>query len=185
MNASTTPAAFPRLRPASTIAEKMIKVDHAGENGAVNIYRAQRLVARIRAPSLCRQLADFQQHEEEHRRIFQAHLTAIGVRRCVSYHLSALGGFSLGFVTGLIGPSAIAATTFAVEHVVLRHLEEQLDYLRTASPAARECVTQIYEDERQHHDIAEGRLVRDGWMTRVLIAIVQFSTEMVIRIGMR
>ncbi|MBL6938793.1 MAG: demethoxyubiquinone hydroxylase family protein [Alphaproteobacteria bacterium] len=44
-----------RLRPAATVAEKMIKVDHAGENGAVNIYRAQRLVARIRAPSLLSQ----------------------------------------------------------------------------------------------------------------------------------
>ncbi|HEX2590964.1 MAG TPA: demethoxyubiquinone hydroxylase family protein [Rhizomicrobium sp.] len=185
MYAKATTATFPKLRPARTVAEKMIKVDHAGENGAVNIYRAQRLVAQVRAPSLCGQLAEFQQHEESHRRIFAAHLEKIGVRRCVSYHLSAVGGYALGFVTGLIGPSAIAATTFAVEHVVLRHLEEQLDYLRTTSPDARDCVTQIYEDERRHHDIAEDHLVRDGWMTRVLIAVVQFSTEQVIRIGMR
>ncbi|MBL6938794.1 MAG: demethoxyubiquinone hydroxylase family protein [Alphaproteobacteria bacterium] len=130
-------------------------------------------------------MMEFQQHEEEHRRIFQQHLSQIGVRRCVSYHLAAVGGFGLGFVTGLIGPSAIAATTFAVEHVVLRHLEEQLAYLRTAAPDARDCVGRIYDDEREHHDAAESRLARDGWLTRLLIAVVQFSTEMVIRIGMR
>ena len=173
-----------KLRPASTVAEKMIKVDHAGENGAVNIYRAQKLVARIRAPSLLHQLSEFQRHEEEHRRIFRDHLAAIGVRRCVSYHFSGAGGFSLGFVTGLIGPSAIAATTFAVEHVVLRHLEEQLEYLRDASPEAHACVRRIFEDERAHHDTAEAQLAR-GWLTRSLIGVVQICTELVIRIGMR
>src|ERR1700761_4022842 len=87
-----------KLRPANTVAEKMIKVDHAGENGAVNIYRAQKLVARVRAPSLVKQLEEFQRHEEEHRSIFQGYLAKIGIRRCVSYKLSAVGGFSLGFV---------------------------------------------------------------------------------------
>jgi ubiquinone biosynthesis monooxygenase Coq7 len=185
MPATAAMPAQGKLRPAGTVAEKMIKVDHAGENGAVNIYRAQRLVARLRAPSLLAQLAEFQQHEEEHRRIFQAHLSGVGVRRCVSYHLCGVGGFSLGFVTGLIGPSAIAATTFAVEHVVLHHLEEQLEYLGDAAPDARDCVRRIYDDERTHHDAAEAQLVREGWLTRVLVAVVRFCTEQVIRIGMR
>jgi ubiquinone biosynthesis monooxygenase Coq7 len=174
-----------KVRPARTTAEKMIKVDHAGENGAVNIYRAQKLVSKLRAPSLLTQLTEFQHHEEEHRRIFQNFLTSAGVRRCVSYHLCGVGGFSLGFVTGLIGPSAIAATTFAVEHVVLRHLKEQLEYLGTASPDARDCVRRIYDDERNHHDTAEANLTREIKMTRILIAVVQFCTEQVIRIGMR
>lgn len=174
-----------KLRPAATVAEKMIKVDHAGENGAVNIYRAQRLAARLRAPSLLAQLAQFQQHEEEHRRIFHAHLAQIGVRRCVSYSLCGAGGFALGLVTGVLGPSAIAATTFAVEHVVLRHLEHQLEYLRSAAPEARDCVTRIYDDERAHHDAAQAGLLRERRLTRVLIAVVRFCTEQVIRIGMR
>jgi ubiquinone biosynthesis monooxygenase Coq7 len=174
-----------KLRPAGTVAEKMIKVDHAGENGAVNIYRAQKLVARVRAPSLVEQLTEFRHHEEEHRAIFRDHLAKIGVRRCVSYRFSAIGGFSLGFVTGLIGASAIAATTFAVEHVVLRHLEEQLEYLQHASPEARDCVRRIYEDERAHHDTAQVQLSHDGWLTRSLIATVQVCTELVIRVGMR
>lgn len=183
--AAPTATATLKLRPASTVAEKMIKVDHAGENGAVNIYRAQKFVARIRAPTLVDQLTEFQRHEEEHRAIFREYLASIGVRRCMSYHFSGLGGFSLGFVTALIGPSAIAATTFAVEHVVLRHLEEQLEYLQDASPEAHKCVREIYDDERAHHDTAEGQMSPDGWLTRILIAVVQLCTETVISIGMR
>lgn len=91
-------------RKAATIAEKMIKVDHAGENGAVNIYRGQALSAKLRAPRLLSQLKEFQEHEQEHRYIFCSHLDAVGVKRCASYHLCGLGGFTLGLVTGLIGP---------------------------------------------------------------------------------
>jgi len=56
------------MRPANTPSEKMIKVDHAGENRAVNIYRSQKLVSRLRVPSITAELADFQNHEESHRK---------------------------------------------------------------------------------------------------------------------
>jgi len=174
-----------RLRRANTAAEKMIKVDHAGENGAVNIYRAQRFAASIRAPRLLPQLLEFQRHEEEHRQIFQTHLSEVGVRRCVSFHACGLGGFTLGFITGMIGPSAIAATTYAVEHVVLTHLQEQLDFLKLNDQRAHDCVQRIFADEKSHHDTAEAQIPSDGLLTKALITIVKTSTELVIRFGMR
>lgn len=173
------------LRPASTDAEKMIKVDHAGENGAVNIYRAQKAVSRIRAPGLFGLLAENQSHEEEHRRIFAVYLADNGIRRCISYHLCGIGGYTLGFVTGLIGPRAVAATTYAVEHVVLTHLEEQLRFLGEHDASAHDCVSRIVDDERAHHDTAESHMNKDGFLTRVLVFIVSLSTEGVIRFGMR
>jgi len=174
------------LRPAQTKAEKMIKVDHAGENGAVNIYRAQTLVARIRAPSLVTRLQHFQSHEEEHRRIFSAHLSDNGIRRCVSYHLNGIGGYMLGFVTAIIGPSAIAATTYAVESVVLEHLDQQMNYLQGTDTTAYKAVSAIYLDEKEHHEEAKQRL-QDGnpTLTRIMILIVKACTEAVIRFGMR
>lgn len=87
-------------------ADRVLKVNHAGEHGAVNIYRGQRLVC------------------------FQR-----GVRRCRSYGLCGLGGFVLGVLTGICGRASIAAVTVAVERVVLRHLEEQLRTL-AHEPAA-------------------------------------------------
>lgn len=174
------------LRPAQTIAEKMIKVDHAGENGAVNIYRAQTLVARFRAPSLVKRLKHFQSHEEEHRRIFSTYLSDKGIRRCVSYHLNGIGGFTLGFLTAIIGPSAIAATTYAVESVVLEHLNHQMKFLQEIDPAAYNAVSAIYRDEKEHHDEAKQRL-QDGnpTLTAIMVSIIKACTEAVIRFGMR
>ena len=172
-------------RPASTQAEKMIKVDHTGENGAVNIYRAQYVAATLRCPGLKPQLKDFQHHEEEHREIFRLYLNKVGIRRCVSYHFAGIGGFALGLVTGLIGPTAIAATTYAVENVVLKHLEEQLPFLETDSHDAFLAVKAIYDDEKEHHDHAKSQLGKNSILTKAIIGIVRLSTELVIRFGMR
>lgn len=163
----------------------MIKVDHVGENGAVNIYRAQRLVANVRCPKLKPQLKEFQHHEEEHRLIFKEHLNKIGVRRCISYHLTGIGGFALGFVTALVGPKAIAATTYAVENVVLDHLEHQLSYLKDASPDAYAAVEAIYTDEKEHHDQAKSDMHHDEFLSKLLVRIIRNCTEAVIWFGMR
>ena len=163
----------------------MIKVDHAGENGAVNIYRAQRVGSQIRTRKLIPKLTEFQRHEEEHRRLFNRYLATNDIRRCVSYHICGVGGYTLGLVTGLIGPSAVAATTFAVEKVVLEHLEEQIAYLAETDRLAFECVLGIFEDEMAHHDEARNQLNHDALITVALVFIVGACTEMVIRFGMR
>jgi 3-demethoxyubiquinol 3-hydroxylase len=173
------------LRPAATMAEKMIKVDHAGENGAVNIYRAQHLVCRVFRPSLCAELRDFQRHEETHRNIFLTWLQKRGIRRCISYHGCGIGGFVLGLVTALLGRRAIWATTYAVEHVVLEHLDGQLAYLRSRDDEAHRCVAKIYAEEMAHHDHGHHQISRHGVLAGMLIACVKLSTEAVIRIGMR
>jgi len=173
------------LRPAKSIAEKMIKVDHTGENGAVNIYRSQRWVSHIRARHLVPQLAEFQNHEEEHRDIFSKHLKSIGVRRCVSYHISGLGGFVLGFVTALIGPKAIAATTYAVENVVLEHLKHQMSYLLEHDEKAYNAVKKIYDDEKEHHDTAHDQMDSESFISSLVVKTVELCTEAVIQFGMR
>jgi len=62
-------------------------------------------------------------------------------RRCRSYHLCAFGGFVLGLLTGLCRPSAIGATTAAVERVVLGHPETQLAELRDIDLCAYAAVS--------------------------------------------
>ena len=163
----------------------MIKVNHAGENGAVNIYRSQYLAASFRARQLLPHLTQCKKHEMEHRRIFADYLSKNGLRKCVSYHLCGIGGFSLGLLTGLIGKNAIAATTYAVENVVLEHLEDQLVYLKEHEPAAHKCVSAIYDDEKSHHDNALEQLDQHSCLSRALVAIVKWSTEQIIWFGMR
>jgi ubiquinone biosynthesis monooxygenase Coq7 len=164
---------------------RTIKVDHAGEHGAVCIYTAQILLARLTAPDLVDELVEFRAHERRHRALFAAELQRRDIPRCRSYALCALGGFVLGALTGLFGRHAIAATTVAVERVVLRHLDEQMATLRDDDPAAVEVIGTIVAEERQHHDRSATRLAAGTFWHRPLQAVVAASTEAVIWLGMR
>jgi ubiquinone biosynthesis monooxygenase Coq7 len=164
---------------------RVIKVDHAGEHGAVNIYSAQILLARLTAPSLVPELREFRQHELRHRAIFQKELLRRGVRRCRSYILCGIGGFVLGLVTGLFGRGAIAATTVAVERVVLRHLQEQLEALRALDAPAVAAISSIVDEEQEHHDRAAVQALASRAWLAMLAPLVAASTELVIWTGMR
>jgi ubiquinone biosynthesis monooxygenase Coq7 len=100
----------------TALGARILKVNHAGENGAVHIYAGQIFVARLTAPKLVAELREFKVHEERHRAIFSAGLQRRGQPRCRSHLVCGLGGLVLGLVTALSGRAAIAATTVAVEH---------------------------------------------------------------------
>ncbi|MBX3498418.1 MAG: demethoxyubiquinone hydroxylase family protein [Alphaproteobacteria bacterium] len=173
-----------RLNPGESLGDRILKVDHAGEHGAVNIYRGQLLVARLTATDHCREIAGMRAHEERHRAIFADELSRRGLRRCRSYWLCGAGGLLLGLATGLLGGSAIAATTAAVERVVLRHLDEQLATL-SSDQAATMAIKAIIDDERQHHDLSLCRIDGDTLLVRAITRLVETSTEAVIWLGMK
>jgi ubiquinone biosynthesis monooxygenase Coq7 len=165
--------------------DRVIKVDHAGEFGAICIYTGQIFMARLTAPSLVAELLEFREHERRHRSIFAAELQARSHPRCKSYFFCGLGGLTLGLLTGLFGRKSIAATTVAVEAVVLRHLEHQLATLTATDPAAAEAVRQIVEEEQQHHDRSAEHFSTGSFWPRVIRPVVAASTESVIWLGMR
>jgi len=162
-----------------------MKVVHAGEHGAVNIYGGQMTAARVRSPSMMGDLAEFQRHEMRHREIFGTELARRAIRRCRTYRMCGLGGWTLGFVTGLLGPSAIGATTVAVERVVLKHLEEYCAALAGTDAAAHAALSAIVADERAHHDHFLGQDAQQPWFARIIDRTVAGSTELVIWMGMR
>ena len=174
-----------RVLAADGLGGRILKVNHAGENGAVNIYSGQLLMARLTAPSLVPELREFRSHEEGHREIFRSELEQRGVRRCRSYLLCGLGGYALGLVTGLFGRGAIAATTVAVERVVLAHLKKQLELLEGRDPEAWAAVRAIVDEEQEHHDRSRTHAAASPLWLVVLAPLVALSTEIVIWAGMR
>lgn len=172
-------------RVCNDIGNRIIKVNHAGEHGAVNIYTGQIFMARLTAPAMVAQLAEFRSHERGHRAIFAAELQRRGVRHCRSYWLCGTGGLALGVVTGLLGTAAIAATTAAVEAVVLRHLDHQLSVLQDQDPSAAAAISSIVADEQQHHDQSLGHARPGTFWPKLLTPVVSASTEAVIWVGMR
>jgi len=174
-----------RLAAGETLGDRVLKVDHAGEHGAVCIYRSQRFFARWRAPKMVQEIDEFIVHERGHRARFEAELTNRKRARCRSYHFCGLGGLVLGAVTGLAGKDAINATTVAIERVVLRHMREQIVELKSSDPRVAAILRDIVEEEQEHHDISVAQLPASGFWQKSLGQLVSASTEVVIWLGMR
>lgn len=181
---SLEPALTAPIRTPS-LASRYLRVDHAGEFGAIQIYRAQILIGRWLGRSQVTLLEDFLAHERRHLATFGEALAARGVRRCRSFLWCGAGGYALGLITALLGERAVMACTRSVETVVNRHLQEQLAHLAHSDPDAHAAVASIVRDELEHRDVAAEHVGRDDLLTRGVDAVVAASTEAVIWLGMR
>ncbi|MBQ4880644.1 demethoxyubiquinone hydroxylase family protein [Pseudoalteromonas luteoviolacea] len=133
--------------------QRIIRVDHAGEFGAINIYRAQRTVAKLLYKDIVEQLDDMLHHEKEHFDTFNSWLEQNSVRHCYALWFWAIGGYFLGLVTALLGRKSIWVCTHAVESTVLHHLDWQLSYLSKHDPSAYEAVLSIKQEEEAHQSL--------------------------------
>lgn len=169
---------------ATGLAGRIMKVNHAGEHGAVSIYAGQIFMARFTARSLLPELLAFKADEEKHRSTFYRELQRRGLMRCKSYWLCAAGGYALGIGTGLFGAHAISLTTVAVERTVLRHLRHQTELLAEDVDAVS-AISSILDDELEHHDTAANHNHTPGIFGRMLSSAISGATESVIWLGMR
>lgn len=166
-------------------ARKILKVDHAGEFGAINIYRSQIFVSRIFRKPYVPMLEKFLADERRHLEIFWIEIQKRGGPKCKSFWLCGLGGYAMGMLSAFMGKQGVMACTWAVESVVTTHLVEQLAYLKLAGDnAAYEAVNAILEDEQHHRDVGNA----EGGNTLLFTpfrAMIRIFTEAVIRFGMR
>ena len=142
----------PRAR---SVAE-MLRVDHAGEYGAVQIYRGQRAVfdALPHKARLSGVLKDMEDGERHHLDTFDALLLERGVRPTVFSPLWNAAGFALGAATALMGEKAAMACTEAIEEVIEAHYREQAEELGDTEPDLRATIEQFREDEIGHKNTA-------------------------------
>lgn len=166
-------------------AKKILKVNHAGEFGAINIYRSQILVSKFFRRSYVPLLESFMSDEKRHLDIFWSEIQRRDGIKCKSYWLCGLGGWGMGFISALFGKTGIMACTLAVESVVASHLKNQLIYLKQKNDVdAFRAVNSILEDEENHRDIGQNQGGTNFLYTPFRFIISAF-TECVIRLGMR
>jgi ubiquinone biosynthesis monooxygenase Coq7 len=154
----------------------VLRVNHAGEYGAVRIYQAQRTVARLLAPDIVPFLDETLTHEKRHRDRFRALMRARGVSPCGAMPLWGVGGYVLGFVTGLLGRTAILTCTEAVERTVHHHLDDQLKALGTIDPEVSTTIREIQTEELGHLTFAENGLTRPTLIARLVRPVIAGST---------
>lgn len=158
---------------------RILKVNHAGEFGAIRIYRAQLWVARRWHKALEPFLSETLSHEIAHCQHFLDAMPARDARPCHAMSLWGTGGWMLGFITAVMGTNAIMVCTRAVEATVHRHLDEQLHFLTGRDEPLRALIATIQIEENDHLNFATAR-VRPSVLNAPLAALIVFSTEAVI-----
>ena len=178
---------MPGENVAARRAEAMIRVDHAGEYGAVQIYRGQRAVFdRIESRShAARVIGEMEAGEAEHLRTFDRMIAERGVRPTIMAPVWRVAGFGLGAVTALMGERAAHACTEAVEDVIEDHYARQSECLGRDDPELKDVIDRFRQDEIGHKETAIDQGAREAPGYPVLSALIKFGCRAAIRISER
>lgn len=159
---------------------RILRVNHAGEYGAIRIYQAQIVVARFIAPDLLPFLTETLSHEKEHRRRFRELMTLRSVYPCGAMPVWGIGGYAMGFVTALLGRDAILVCTESVERTVHAHLDKQLDALGTTDSEVSTVIRAIQQEELGHLDHALTNRTSNALFLRWLSRGISLATATLI-----
>lgn len=164
---------------------EMIRVDHAGEYGAVQIYRGQLAVfdrSETKAHA-ARVIAAMEAGEAEHLKTFDRLIAERGVRPTLMAPLWRVAGFGLGAATALMGERAAHACTEAVEEVIEEHYGRQSEELAGVDAELKHVVDRFRADEVAHKDTAVEQGARDAPGYPILSAVIRFGCRAAIRIS--
>ena len=107
--------------------DEIIRVNHAGEFGAQQIYHGQ--MEFLRDEESVATISEMKKQEEKHFEYFKTEMTKRRVRPTILHPLWRVAGYTLGAATALMGKKAAMACTVAVEEVIEEHYQEQIEAL--------------------------------------------------------
>ena len=164
---------------------QILRVDHAGELGAVHIYRGQRAVfgAVSGYEKISADLEEMEGHEHVHLNRFNALLTEHGVRPTLMTPLWRVGSFAMGAATALLGEKAAHACTEAVESVISDHYAGQIAELSESHPDLAAELTKFRDDEIMHHDKAVEEGAREAPGYPLLSALIKTTCKVAIKVS--
>jgi len=119
------------MKKTSNKVEEFIRVDHAGERGAVKIYEGQLLALNtlVKDEELKKKIEEMKVHEKEHCEFFEAEIKKRNIKPTKFLPLWDLLGVGLGFGSTLLGKKATMLCTASVEEVIDKHYLEQINQL--------------------------------------------------------
>jgi ubiquinone biosynthesis monooxygenase Coq7 len=166
--------------------EEILRVDHAGEYGAVAIYKGQLAVFERQhgKERIVGQLKERAAQEQEHLDAFDRMLSAGSVRPTAMSPVWNAAGFALGVGTALLGEKAAHACTEAVETVIEEHYGDQVAELREAGDdQLAETMAKFQEEEVSHKELAASEGASEAPAYPLLSAIIRTGCRLAIRIS--
>ena len=165
--------------------EEFIRVDHAGERGAIKIYEGQLLALNtfIKDDNLKKTIEKMKEHEKEHCEFFENEIKKRNIQPTKFLPLWDLLGVGLGFGSTLLGKKAAMLCTASVEEVIDKHYLEQINQLGNDEKNLKKKITKFREDEIHHKDIAydEGATKKGAYS--ILDKIIKTGSKIAINIS--
>ena len=165
--------------------ERLIRVDHAGEYGAVRIYEGQ-LAILGKKPS-----GPIVQHmleqEKAHLAAFDKLINERRVRPTALMPLWHVAGFALGAATAMMGERAAMACTVGVEEAIDEHYQSQIEALEPYSDEAnlREPCVKFREEELEHRDTGLDHGAKQAPGYEVLTGAIKAGSKLAIWLSKR
>ena len=134
--------------------KEFIRVDHAGERGAVKIYEGQLLALNtlVKDEALKKTIEEMKVHEKEHSDFFEEEIKKRNIKPTKFLPLWDLLGVGLGFGSTLLGKKAAMLCTASVEEVIDEHYKNQIDELQNDEKNLKEKITKFRNDEAHHKE---------------------------------
>jgi len=168
-----------------TKVEEFIRVDHAGERGAIKIYEGQLLALNtlVKDNNLKKTIQDMKDQEKEHCNYFENEIKIRNIKPTKLMPLWDLLGVGLGFSSTLLGKKAAMLCTASVEEVIDEHYKKQINQLKPDEKLLKEKIKKFRLDELHHKDIAYEKGATKKGLYKILDRIIKIGSKVAINIS--
>ena len=173
------------MKKAKNKIDEFIRVDHAGERGAVKIYEGQLLALNtfVKDENLKKTIEEMKVHEKEHCDFFENEIKKRDIKPTKLLPLWDLLGVGLGFGSTILGRKAAMLCTASVEEVIDEHYQNQIDQIENDEKKLKDKIIKFRNDELHHKDIAyENGASKDGFYS-ILDKLIKTGSKIAISIS--
>ena len=165
--------------------EEFIRVDHAGERGAIKIYEGQLLALNtvFKDEKLKKIIEEMKFNEKEHLDFFEKELKKRNIKPTKFLPIWDLLGVGLGFGTTLLGKKAAMLCTASVEEVIDEHYQKQINQIEDDEKELKKKIIKFKEDELHHKNIAYDEGASKEGIYSILDKIIKTGSRIAINIS--
>jgi len=165
--------------------EEIIRVDHAGERGAIKIYEGQLLALNtlVKDDKLKKMIEEMKNHEKEHLDFFNSEIKKRNIKPTKLLPLWDLLGIGLGFSSVIMGRKTTMLCTASVEEVIDEHYKNQLNKINSDEKNLKEKIKKFRDDEIHHKNIAYDNGASKKGLYSIFDKIIKTGSKVAINIS--
>ena len=165
--------------------KEFIRVDHAGERGAIKIYEGQLLALNtfVKDDDLKIKIEEMKVHEKEHCDYFENEIKKRSIEPTKFLPLWDILGVGLGFGSTILGKKAAMLCTASVEEVIDEHYSNQIKELENDEKKLKNKIIKFRKDELHHRDIAYKEGATKKGVYSILDKIIKTGSKIAINIS--